>query len=170
MAVFCSSDWHGHIVAWRQVQEIMTENDQLIFIGDAADRGPDGWQMIKEMLADERVIYVKGNHDEMVCDHYFRPWYDDGLHAYNGGRPTWEAICHDDPVVVRQTLDKLRNKPDFYCYVNEQGKKILFTHSGSADTSNHNSMIWDRSHIKNEDTGIYDIVILNRIKITSKFF
>ena len=39
----------------------------IIFGGDACDRGQDGYQIMKELLDNPSVIYLKGNHEEMFC-------------------------------------------------------------------------------------------------------
>lgn len=39
----------------------------IIFLGDACDRGPDGYQIMKELLDNPYVIYLKGNHEDMFC-------------------------------------------------------------------------------------------------------
>lgn len=37
----------------------------IIYGGDACDRGPDGYKIMKELLANPQVIYLKGNHENM---------------------------------------------------------------------------------------------------------
>ena len=45
------SDIHGMGGLWEQVkEELEQEETTLIFLGDACDRGPDGYKIMKEML------------------------------------------------------------------------------------------------------------------------
>ena len=59
--VFAISDLHGMYDLWKQVQETLQSDDILYMLGDAADRGPDGWKIIKEALGDPRVRYAHGH-------------------------------------------------------------------------------------------------------------
>ena len=66
--VYACSDIHGSLSIWNKIKEILKPNDALYFLGDACDRGFDGWQIIKEMLDDLRVIYIRGNHEQLPLD------------------------------------------------------------------------------------------------------
>ena len=66
MATYASADWHGCYWIWEKIKEILKPDDTLYFLGDAADRGSDGWQIIKELLNDSRIIYLKGNHEDLL--------------------------------------------------------------------------------------------------------
>ena len=71
--VYACSDLHGMYKLWKQIENYLQEDDRLIFLGDAADRGTDGIQIMVELLADPRVTYLKGNHEDMmvkVCLEY----------------------------------------------------------------------------------------------------
>ena len=41
MAHFVCSDLHGQYWAWEKIKALLGEDDNLIFLGDAIDRGPD---------------------------------------------------------------------------------------------------------------------------------
>ena len=66
MATYTSSDWHGCYWVWKQIKNILQPDDKLYFLGDACDRSDDGWQIIKELLNDPRIIYLKGNHEDLL--------------------------------------------------------------------------------------------------------
>ena len=51
MAHFVCSDLHGQYWAWEKIKGLLNENDNLIFLGDAIDRGPDGIRIAMEILA-----------------------------------------------------------------------------------------------------------------------
>ena len=51
MKTYVMSDIHGMGDLWDEVKEfIAEENANLVFLGDACDRGPDGYRIMKEML------------------------------------------------------------------------------------------------------------------------
>ena len=121
----------------------------IIFGGDACDRGPDGYKIIKELLNNPKVIYLKGNHEDIfVCaarllhKHFNGPYdkascekfLDDCLlnHFYdrllenciaNGGRPTLISWLQDGAPI--DILDKIQKLPLTFSY-----EKLDFSHAG----------------------------------------
>lgn len=66
--IFCAADLHGTRWAYDAILNYCKEQDEeytLIYLGDAIDRGPDGYTMMKELLDNPHVIYLKGNHEDM---------------------------------------------------------------------------------------------------------
>jgi len=66
--IFFFTDIHGMYSLYRAVMDYCKEQDPectIIFGGDAIDRGPDGYKIMKELLDDPQVIYLKGNHEDM---------------------------------------------------------------------------------------------------------
>ena len=57
MAVWVTTDLHGNYDLWAQIKEFLQEDDTLIFLGDAVDRGSRGFEIFMELLNDERVCY-----------------------------------------------------------------------------------------------------------------
>ena len=55
MAVWVTTDLHGNYDLWAQIKEFLQEDDTLIFLGDAMDRGSRGFEIFMELLNDERV-------------------------------------------------------------------------------------------------------------------
>ena len=76
---FAVADLHGQYNLWHQIIESLDETDILYVLGDCGDRGPDGWKIIKEALADPRVVYIRGNHDQMLLDSWKTEWRDNYL-------------------------------------------------------------------------------------------
>lgn len=37
----------------------------IIYGGDACDRGPDGYKIMRELLENPQIVYLKGNHEDM---------------------------------------------------------------------------------------------------------
>lgn len=66
--VFYFTDVHGCYDLYRAAMDYCLEQDPectIVYGGDACDRGPDGYKIMKELLDNPQVIYLKGNHEDM---------------------------------------------------------------------------------------------------------
>lgn len=69
--IFFFTDIHGQYDLYRAIMDFCNEQDPeatIIFGGDAIDRGADGYKIMKELLDNPHVIYLKGNHEDMFVD------------------------------------------------------------------------------------------------------
>lgn len=149
--VYASSDWHGCGKVARQVLDFLQPDDTLIFIGDAIDRGPDGWKIMKELLNDERVIYLKGNHEDLAAGYInnFIEGHTSPLWFYNGGDQTWKDIECFSENVLRGLAITLYKLPEKYIYKSPKGHTVILEHAGySPFNTPHRSHdpLWDREH------------------------
>lgn len=143
------SDLHGNYNLWRQVIESLGENEMLYVLGDCADRGEAGWRIIKEALRDPRVIYIRGNHDQMLLDAWKSGWTDLDLWFWNGGESTFNGIMEDDKAELY--LQEL-NKSVYYALYKVGDKEIVLSHAGFTPPylPNVEDLLWDREHIFDE--------------------
>lgn len=66
--IFFFTDVHGCYDLYRAVMNYCNEQDpeaMIIFGGDACDRGSSGYKIMKELLDNPYVVYLKGNHEDM---------------------------------------------------------------------------------------------------------
>ena len=66
--VFFFTDIHGMYIMYKTIMDYCSKQDPeatIIFGGDACDRGLDGYRIMKELLANPKVVYLKGNHEDM---------------------------------------------------------------------------------------------------------
>lgn len=166
MAVYAWADIHGCWDCFQEGLKCLTPNDKVYFLGDAADRGPDGWRIIKEIIKDKRFIYLKGNHEDLLCkvlgnmtpdtyeaevflwDNKMDLWF------WNGGEPTYTAIMEDKSISVKEILNiihKLNHLPFCCVYRNKSGQNVFLSHAGcasieAAETREENDFLWDRTH------------------------
>lgn len=66
--IFYFTDIHGMYDLYRAIMDYCKEQDPeatIIFGGDACDRGPDGYKIMKELLDHPNVVYLKGNHEDL---------------------------------------------------------------------------------------------------------
>ena len=160
MAVWATADLHGNYNLWEQIKAFLKEDDTLIFLGDAIDRGDRGFEIFMELLNDERVCYLRGNHEEMMVDAYLlqsekgeflKHWYK------NGGKTTKANIdsLGLDWDTKKALLHKVYQLPLWAQYTNENGDTFILSHAGYTpgdyyDKMNkdqkENYLIWNRNH------------------------
>ena len=68
MNTYAVSDLHGRLDLYGEINKFLNKDDLVYFLGDANDRGPDGWELIKEIYRNPQWIYLKGNHEQMISD------------------------------------------------------------------------------------------------------
>lgn len=167
---FVCSDLHGQYDLWKQIKEYLGENDILIFLGDAIDRGPWGIKIMQEMFADPRVIYLLGNHEDMMLDwwlsrgeqeeyQFLNHWYS------NGGGPTYHAFLelpYEEKIELINHIKSLDWKLDIDCTSCEDEFKIHLSHAKSVPVelvNDRHACIWSRNHFHKWPKDCNDMVI-----------
>lgn len=156
---FVFSDTHGNYNLWKKVEEFIAGRP-AIFLGDAADRGADGYQIMKELLDSKNIIYLKGNHEDMFVKAAFASLHEDEnpekafqtkcLLHYNGGQITWQDWQDDgSPFDIVRKLNKLP--------LTFSAGQYDFCHSGCLkkqwehrDEISQDNFIWNRSHFPHD--------------------
>ena len=168
------SDIHGMGDLFDEVMNYLEEDNepyQLIYLGDACDRGPDGYRIMKQLLRNPNVIYLKGNHEDLFVKaaYAFRRLCQDEhmtsnqiyeaygrdvsfimqmeqdmwLHYVNGGASTFESWIKDG--CPQGIITQLQNLPVKYSY-----KNYDFCHAGCLsyyfENNDEKEMIWSRRH------------------------
>lgn len=147
MRKYVCSDLHGRYRLWGKIKEKLGSNDWLFMLGDAADRGEDGWKILKEVLTDPRVVYIRGNHDQMLLDAWKTEWADSMIWFYNGGFATFDAIMADEKAELY--LRELDKTVQFYTF-HENGREVVLTHAGFTPSYEATDVLWDREHISDD--------------------
>ena len=157
MAVWVTTDLHGNYDLWEQIKNFLKEDDTLIYLGDAIDRGDRGFEIFMEMLEHPQVVFLKGNHEDMLVK-AAREAMDGSygcskqrLLASNGGFETLTELLYEDrPEIWISMLAKL---PTHTTYTNENGQKIFLCHAGCSLWADEpevipddHDLIWDRVH------------------------
>lgn len=167
MARYAVSDLHGQLNLTKQVLEYIKPNDTLYYLGDAIDRGYHGYEVLKMLLEDSRVIFLLGNHEDMLlrvtCEGYSERGRENCyLWFMNGGEPTWGAInklSQEEKSNLIQTLRKLPRRIDI---TNARNQKIIMTHAGLDPNMTEkayrsigikDAYIWNREHSHTQWSG-----------------
>ena len=154
---YAITDLHGRLDLWKEVKKILQPNDKVYFLGDAMDRGPDGYALFLELFSDERVVYLKGNHEDMMAkgiEAYVTcsdPHDNFGLWTYfNGGLSTWDSIRTLSDEVLLQIVARLRKLPCEAVYVNKKGQTVYMNHAGIPpmfrEGKGEEDLIWNRKY------------------------
>ena len=162
MSVYTCSDLHGMFYFYNEIKRSLQPDDIVIYLGDAGDRGPRPWQTIKAILEDPQFIYLKGNHEDMLCKALIECLTQKTLTTkthrllgLNDALSTLEQALGELDVTGYQK--KLEELPLTYEYTNKQGQKIYLSHAGftpwkSEDESQElvlpfdEDLLWDRDH------------------------
>lgn len=159
---YAFSDIHGNYNLFKQIKSFLKSEDVCYVLGDCADRGENGYTIIKEVLDDPRFIYLKGNHEDLFSSsvltqnsRYIQCWFQ------NGGVPTFEAFKKDSPPI--ELIKKIDQLPLAATYTNKKGTTYIMTHAGFGyETPEENrDYLWDRKHYLYEDDIPKDIVLIH---------
>lgn len=158
MAVYACTDLHGRYDLYLQIKKFLRPGDKVYFLGDAGDRGPDSWKLIKAILKNEQFIYLKGNHEDMLAaamKDYIedeRMDYNHHILCNNGGENTFSEWSLDE--YRNNWYHVIKNLPIHAEYDNEQGFHIILTHAGFTPNKStmptDDDLLWDRKHIYDE--------------------
>ena len=159
MAVWVATDLHGNYDLWEQIKNFLKEDDTLIFLGDAIDRGSRGFEIFKELLEHPQVVYLKGNHEDMMYNaftysnvKFYQHWTE------NGGQSTLDNIKNIGIVGQEKLdlIDKISKLPYVAEYHSEEsGLDFILCHAGYApgeffdslqEDAKINHYLWDRTH------------------------
>lgn len=94
--VFVIGDVHGQITMLdKLLQNWTSEEEQLIFLGDLADRGENSkatLERARDLIEGHAAIVVKGNHDEMLENFLEHPQKYLEQYYRNGGESTVNSL------------------------------------------------------------------------------
>lgn len=155
MAIYAVSDLHGCLNLLHQIQSYIKKEDKVYVLGDCGDRGPEPWLTIKEVAKDNRFIYLKGNHEDMLVKSLIDYKRDGYINSHNfsmlfrnGGRETFFSLLEEEN--ANDWAAYLKNLPIIATYINKNKTKIYLCHAGFTPHKNiklsENDLIWDRDH------------------------
>lgn len=133
MSIYAIGDIHGCFEKLEQLFKIITleEDDEIIFLGDYIDRGPDSKEVIDFIInlkfkKKDKVVCLKGNHEKMFLD--FLKGENIDVFFANGGRETIKSYSQSGSFYLpAEHLDFFRNLRLYY-----ETENYLFVHAGIA--------------------------------------
>lgn len=141
------SDLHGHYdkyIAMLQKIELKPA-DTLYVLGDVIDRGPNGFQILLDMMQRANVIPLLGNHEffaavclpwllEEITDESIARLEDSHMGALNewianGGNTSLTELARLSQTEREALLEYIRDM-DLYAEVEAGGRAFILTHAG----------------------------------------
>lgn len=189
--IYVSSDGHGQFqTVLRGLRDIMRPGDKLIYLGDAIDRGPQGYQMLEYLLdPDEnfKVTMLRGNHESMLLEFIdevyalaelkgqkitaLKQFWDlADEHSFNS---FWVRVNGGDTTLFEMrrlihSLEKLNqlymkiSKLPYHMTVSCNGKRFYLVH-GSPAIRNSERMLWDATTVTRDYSKYGDYIVFGHI-------
>lgn len=158
MKTYAVADLHGCYNLYEKIKEYIQPEDMVYFLGDAIDRGPDSWKLMKTILGDPQFDYLMGNHEDMFVDllkayekRKSKKFPGDieqcssyRLVSYNGGADTVKSWVEEgEDFKWKELLGQL---PLRRYYTNKKGQQIALCHAGFTPGDENEDLLWDRDH------------------------
>jgi serine/threonine protein phosphatase 1 len=132
--IFAVGDIHGcydRLLALLDRIPLDWSRDQLVFMGDYIDRGPQSFEVVEHLIGLQElhpdIVFLKGNHEQMLAD--YLSGKDRMLYLYNGGQQTLESYLRNGapgefpiPPRHRRFFDSLR--------LFHETEAFIFVHAG----------------------------------------
>jgi serine/threonine protein phosphatase 1 len=160
MATYACTDLHGRYDIYEKICKMLMPGDKVYFLGDANDRGPDGWKLIKAIINNPHFIYIKGNHEQMLVD-AGRAILKDNLHSksvrllmQNGGYGTLCDWQQEEEKFQGDWLNYINKLPTYQVYQNVDGLIIFLSHAGCTphvvgdELMVSPDLLWNRTHFR----------------------
>ncbi len=119
-------DIHGCLRPLQRLLEKITPQpgDEVIFIGDYIDRGPESREVVDVLLGlPYRCVFLMGNHEKMLLD--YLAGNDGGIYLPNGGLATLQSYGGDLANIPPGHLSFFRALRPMY-----ETPEYLFVHAG----------------------------------------
>ena len=107
MSSFVIGDIHGCSEELRHLVDALPvrPGDELVFLGDYIDRGPDSSGVVsflielKASLSENKLVFLKGNHEDMLLSYLGLSGHHGNMFLPNGGRATVQSygVTADNP-------------------------------------------------------------------------
>lgn len=156
MGLIAIGDVHGCARSMDALLEELdfSSDDQIVFIGDYIDRGPDSKGVIDRLLRlkDEvRCTFLRGNHEALMLE-----FLEDGesdVWVFNGGTQTMVSYQTDDGTThIPRTHVEFLQQTELYLETDE----FLFVHAGlradltvaeNLEQCDESIFLWERDHL-----------------------
>jgi serine/threonine protein phosphatase 1 len=133
--IFAIGDIHGYLNKLRALMSKISpdpERDQLVFLGDYVDRGPQSREVVDYILELQwlypNTVCLMGNHEQMFLEYLANP-RDPWTFLINGGVETIHSyeLTGDDPVskLPQEHMDFLNGLKPYH-----DSDEYIFVHAG----------------------------------------
>jgi len=113
--------------------EVDPAGDELVFLGDYIDRGPESKEVVDHLIGLEKdgfkCIFLKGNHEEMFLDRYLAG-QNPLVFLYNGGMATLKSYGQADAAAGQVELPAEHEAFYNSLLFHYQRNGYIFVHAG----------------------------------------
>lgn len=155
MNVFVIGDIHGCFHTFRRMVETHWDPDTqvLVQVGDLIDRGKNSPQVVElarklERDFGERAVFLKGNHDFEMTEHFRRPPNYNWLHQGGEGTLSQYELTGQE---IMDDVEWFQNLPLFW-----ENEHLFISHAGISQLADDPfkedspyGILWNRSKLKN---------------------
>jgi len=133
-----------------------TGDDQVVFLGDLIDRGPDSKGVLEYVLefcrTFPKTVVLRGNHEDLLL-HSLKEPHTISRYFYGGGWQTWESygVTSYLNFLPQDHLEFLDSRPLYY-----QIEEYFFVHAGlrpniPIDNQRIHDLVWIRHEFLKSD-------------------
>lgn len=160
--LYAIGDIHGQRGLLRLLVERVpfAEDDEIVFIGDYIDRGPDSRGVVEDVLEfrlkHPRTVCLRGNHEDMFLDYINgEDRYQPGVFLMNGGYDTLQSYGIDPRDGAFQLPPLHTHFFQNLQYVHQSGG-FIFVHAGfrpgvRLSEQNPQDLVWIRKEFYESD-------------------
>lgn len=130
-------DIHGDFNKLKALLDTIHKGEQLVFLGDYIDRGPDSKQVLKYVKEkkQEGAVLLRGNHEQMFIDFLDDPENNFQHYLGNGGHTTFESFGYQGFDAEYLSSSLLKNHRDIVQVINNtdyyyETEQYIFVHAG----------------------------------------
>lgn len=151
--IYICSDIHGLYDRYKKLLDTidLKENDRLYILGDVIDRGPDGIQILQDMMKRPNIIPFMGNHEHMML-----------MYLYGYDRVAWMLECNGGQVTL-QAFKRLsiEEQKEITSYLNRMWAVINLRINGHRYSLSHIGICCEdqdlRADFESPDTDIWKL-------------
>lgn len=120
-----------------EAEQGLNQEDQVIFIGDYIDRGPDSFATVNQLVDFGKrfpnTIFLRGNHEDMLLDFLGYGGSNGDVFLENGGRETLRSYGFENAEGIQDVADRFPAEHLSF-YLNLQAyvltPEFVFAHAG----------------------------------------
>jgi len=149
--IYAISDIHGNYALFKKAVNFLKEDDELIVLGDAIDRGSDGFKILREIANNPQIQFTLGNHEDMFMK-FIKDENDAELRKLyfgNGGFQTFVSY-KEAPYEERVCVDKLLMSSLYGLGLKLGGIQFFLSHAGCYENFQFpiesRNFLWNREY------------------------
>ena len=110
--IFVVSDIHGHLTHFEQLLTQWNKQDRLVILGDLIDRGPDSLGVIRKVMSlcqthGDNVLFIKGNHEDILINFLQSPIEKQENYYLNGGLETLASFFQPLQLAIPSSVEEI---------------------------------------------------------------